>query len=264
MSIRRLAILAVLLSAWLANATSKGTIQIKVLNSETHSVDLGGNGVPKNCDGVNFDAYCNNSKTSLLTSTLLVQAGSTPPFQVSCTIDSRWSKCTPLQKGESFDARKEKRGLVIYYVDDKGKARSELYTYLKGETPPDLSAAGGATSPASAASGAAMESANPTSAPMPARSAATAPAGSSGSSAEGTTVAAGRGETVKCSFASTPPGAEVTVDGRFVGSTPSVLGLATGTHVIAVSMDGYAQWKRELAVTAGSELTVNAVLEKAH
>jgi hypothetical protein len=68
---------------------------------------------------------------------------------------------------------------------------------------------------------------------------------------------------VKCSVSSTPSGADVTLDGRYVGSTPSVLGLTTGTHVVVISMAGFAQWKRELAVTAGSDLTVNAVLQKA-
>jgi len=34
--------------------------------------------------------------------------------------------------------------------------------------------------------------------------------------------------------------------------------------VVVVSMAGFVQWKRELTVEAGSELTVNAVLEKAH
>ena len=40
-----------------------------------------GSDVPKNCDGVNFDAYCNNSKTTRVTNTLLVQAGDDPPFR---------------------------------------------------------------------------------------------------------------------------------------------------------------------------------------
>ena len=69
-------------------------------------------------------------------------------------------------------------------------------------------------------------------------------------------------QSVKCSFSSTPSGAEVTVDGRYVGSTPSVLSLIVGDHAVGVSLPGFAQWKRELTVSKGSELTVNAVLEK--
>jgi len=68
---------------------------------------------------------------------------------------------------------------------------------------------------------------------------------------------------VKCSFSSTPAGAEITLDGKFVGSTPSVLDVGVGPHVVEVSLPGFVQWKRELTVSAGSELTVNAVLQKA-
>ncbi|MGC2559025.1 MAG: PEGA domain-containing protein, partial [Terriglobales bacterium] len=68
--------------------------------------------------------------------------------------------------------------------------------------------------------------------------------------------------TVECSFSSTPAGADVTVDGRYVGSTPSVLGVATGSHVVVIKMNGFAEWKRELAIEPGSELTINAVLQK--
>ena len=238
-----------LLLAMLANAVSKsGTIRIKVLDSETHSVTLDSSDVPKNCDQVNYDAYCLNSKTAQITSTLLVQEGDGPPFHITCTNDSKWSRCLPLPKGESFDARREKRGLVVYYADDKGKVRGQLYTYVAGEanqTVPQPAAQAqiqpGQTQPSPA----------PTASAAPASTAATAPASAPAVAVE-----------VKCSFSSTPSGADITLDGRYVGSTPSVLNLSTGKHVVVVSTPGFAQWKRELAVSPGSELTVNAVLEK--
>lgn len=87
-------------------------------------------GVPKNCDGVNYDAYCNNSRTTIMTNTLLVQEERGEPYRVICTVETRWSHCKPLLKGFSFDARKEKRGLLIYYVDEAGKLRKQLYTYV--------------------------------------------------------------------------------------------------------------------------------------
>jgi hypothetical protein len=68
---------------------------------------------------------------------------------------------------------------------------------------------------------------------------------------------------VKCSFTSTPPGAEITVDWRFVGNTPSEIGLSTGTHVISISMPGFAEWKRELTVAPDSVVNVTANLQKA-
>jgi len=220
-------------------AVKNQTIRITVLDSETQSVSLNASDVPKNCDQVNYDAYCLNSKTAQITTTLLVQEDNSPPFHITCTIDSKWSRCIPLPKGESFDARKEKRGLLVYYVDDKGKLRNQLFTYAAEDTkspPPEPAAAGNA--------GASL-----------------APAPNTGQAAP---VAPSLPQaTVKCSFSSTPSGADVTLDGRYIGSTPSVLNLTTGQHVVLISTPGFAPWKRELTVSPGSELTVNAVLEKA-
>lgn len=239
------------LAAWLClsvcagAAVKNGAIRITVVDSQTRSVALGDSDVPKNCDGVNYDAYCHNSKAAEITNLLLVREGARAPFWVSCNIETKWSKCAPLPKGESFDARQEKRGLSIYFVDDKGKVRQQLYIYVgdeaKGE--PEAVAAAGIP-PVQAAS-----EASPPQAP---------PVQTQIQTAE-TRVTA---EAVKCSFASSPAGAEIAVDGKYVGSTPSILSLGVGTHAVEVSLPGFVQWKRELTVSAGSELTVNAVLEK--
>src|SRR5208282_4955505 len=107
------------------------------------------NDVPKNCDAVNFDAYCNNSRAAILTNTLLVQEDNGQSFRISCTIDSRFSRCAPLPRGESFDARREKHGLEVYYVDDKGKVRKQLYTLVATDekTGPQAAAAAVAAQP---------------------------------------------------------------------------------------------------------------------
>ena len=249
MSMHRMAALqaGLLLVAMFANAASRdNAIRIKVLDSETRSVSLGGNDVPKNCDGVNFDAYCNNSKTTLLTNTLLVQEGNDPPFRIACTIDSRWSRCVPLPKGESFEARKAKHGVIVYYIDDKGKARSQLYTLVDtdGKGRPPVSAAAVAVQPASAADAPRQSPPAPTATPPPVSAQEVLP------------------EKVRCSFSSTPSGAEITLDGRYMGNTPSVLGLTTGTHVVVLFAPGFTQWKKELTVSSGSEVTVNASLQK--
>jgi hypothetical protein len=68
---------------------------------------------------------------------------------------------------------------------------------------------------------------------------------------------------VKCNFSSTPPGAEITVDWRYVGSTPSEISLSIGTHIVVISAPGFAEWKRELTVVADSEVNVTASLQKA-
>jgi hypothetical protein len=64
------------------------------------------------------------------------------------------------------------------------------------------------------------------------------------------------------SIESTPPGADVEVDGNFVGSTPSTVNVVPGSHEIAVKKKGFVDWTRKLNVTGGS-IHLNAVLEGA-
>ena len=61
---------------------------------------------------------------------------------------------------------------------------------------------------------------------------------------------------------SMPDGAEVSVDGAFVGNTPATLTLTPGTHVIRVTLVGYKEWGKELTVLVDSSLRLTAVLEK--
>ncbi len=261
-----------LLAAMFASATSTKTLmQITVLDSVTRASTPDNNGVPQNCEQLTFDAYCRSTSNVPLISTLLVQEGNQPPFRISCRIDSRYSRCIPLPKGETFDAKREKRGITVYYVDDNGKPRKQLYTLVAGDTSPPPAAAvqphnapvvsPPPAAPVPAALPAPPAAPVPTAAPAPAAtpvpaavvsSAPLVPAPVAGSVPDG----------IKCNFSSTPAGAEITLDGKFVGSTPSQIELSVGTHAVLFSMPGFAQWKRDLTVTAGSELTVNAVLQK--
>lgn len=274
MSIRRIAaVLACFLSATMvANAASRTNIQIKILDSETRALAVDdNNGVALNCEQLTFDAYCRSTRTAPLVNTLLVQEGDNPPFRISCTAQSRFSRCVPLPKGSSFEARREKKGVIVYYTDDNGKLRSQLYMLVaegKGGAAKAAAASPTSSAPATAASGNGAPGATGDTVQPAAGKAAPAATGNAVQPAaqtsgvieteESSTVP----QTVKCSFTSTPAGAEVTVDGRYVGSTPSVLGLTTGPHVVTISMAGFASWKRNLTVEPGSELTVNAVLQK--
>ncbi|HEX8817687.1 MAG TPA: PEGA domain-containing protein [Terriglobales bacterium] len=238
---RTILALAILLflAAFCNAATKNVAIRLKVLDSETHSVVIDDSGVPKNCDQLNYDAYCSSSKTQQVTNTLLVQdLGTGAQYRVSCGIDTKWSRCIPLPKGDTYDGHKEKHGLTIYYPDDDGKARRQFYAFVA----PDGKA-------------------NPSAPPAVAQ----AIAPSAPNSVQTALVATGSSnlpETVRCNFSSTPAGAEVTLDGRYIGSTPSVLGVTTGSHVVVIANPGFASWKRELTVVSGSELTVNAILQK--
>ena len=60
---------------------------------------------------------------------------------------------------------------------------------------------------------------------------------------------------------SNPAGAEISVDGNFVGDTPSELAVAAGVHTITISKHGYKPWERKLTVSNG-KVTVAAELER--
>ena len=254
MSMRRIAVLqaGLLLAAVLANADSpKNTLRITVLDSVTRSsAPDNNNGVPQNCEQLTFDAYCRSTTNVPLVSSLLVQEDNEPPFRISCTIESKYSRCIPLPKGESFDAKREKHGLAVYYVDDKGKERKQLYTLVDTD--------GKAGRPAAAATVAT----EPVPAPHTAPAAQNSPAPAPPPAAAPSRLPEKAGEKVKCNFTSTPAGAEVNLDGKYVGSTPSEIAVTPGTHVVIFSMPGFTQWQRELTVFPGSELTVSAILQK--
>jgi PEGA domain len=65
----------------------------------------------------------------------------------------------------------------------------------------------------------------------------------------------------RVSVVSTPDGADIEIDGSFVGNTPSSVELATGEHVVTVTKSGYKPWQRKLKITGG-EIHLSAELEK--
>jgi len=61
---------------------------------------------------------------------------------------------------------------------------------------------------------------------------------------------------------STPYLSEVFVDGDSMGYTPAKINLPPGKHTFRVEKTGYKAWTKEMMVTVGSELTLDATLER--
>lgn len=61
---------------------------------------------------------------------------------------------------------------------------------------------------------------------------------------------------------STPPGADIEIDGAFVGNTPSTVPVANGSHDVTVKKKGFSDWTRKLTVTGGS-IHLSAALDAA-
>ena len=252
------------------DVASQHQLRLTVLSAESHAINAG-TPVPKNCDLSNFDAYCNESKNPTAQTILLVQDANGKTYRIVCIADSRWSKCAPLPVGETFDARAEKKGFTIEYRNVKGKEHKQFYQFIAkvsapqpgvAATPQPHAAAPQQNSPA-------PESAPQAAAPPPSSTPAphaAAPPQNSPVPAPVPPPAAAQGfpkGKVKCNFSSTPSGADITIDDwKYVGSTPSEISLSTGTHVVVISMPGFAEWKRELTVAPDSVVNVAATLQK--
>lgn len=62
---------------------------------------------------------------------------------------------------------------------------------------------------------------------------------------------------------SEPAGADVELDGKFVGNTPAKLRLKPGDYVVTVRKQGYVVWERKVSAIPDNELTIRAELDKA-
>ena len=60
-------------------------------------------------------------------------------------------------------------------------------------------------------------------------------------------------------IASTPPGADIEIDGKFVGNTPSSISVAPGDHEISIKKSGFTDWTRKMSVSSG-HVNINAEL----
>jgi hypothetical protein len=59
---------------------------------------------------------------------------------------------------------------------------------------------------------------------------------------------------------STPAGADIDVDGKYVGSTPSTVQIAPGDHDISIEKEGLTPWQRTMTVSAGGNSSIDATL----
>ena len=66
----------------------------------------------------------------------------------------------------------------------------------------------------------------------------------------------------KLQIESEPNGADIEIDGSFVGNAPSDLQVNEGDHTVTVKKSGFKDWERKMKVSGGSSVHLNAQLEK--
>lgn len=62
----------------------------------------------------------------------------------------------------------------------------------------------------------------------------------------------------RVNITSTPSGAEIYIDGKFFGNTPSEIGITAGEHIVRIDL-GSRSWSRSIEITSG-EINLNADL----
>jgi len=70
------------------------------------------------------------------------------------------------------------------------------------------------------------------------------------------------GKALSVDFKSVPAGATVTVDGYFMGHTPTTAKIPLGKHLVNITKWGYQSWSQDLDVARGKNLSVNPKLHK--
>lgn len=69
------------------------------------------------------------------------------------------------------------------------------------------------------------------------------------------------GRSVTLDISSSPAGADIEIDGAFVGETPSSLEVSRGPHSIRISKKGFSGWERKITATSG-HANISPELEK--
>ncbi len=70
------------------------------------------------------------------------------------------------------------------------------------------------------------------------------------------------GSSAKIQLESDPSGADIELDGSFVGNTPSDVQVGEGDHTVTVKKVGFKNWERKIKVSAGSSVHLLAQMEK--
>jgi len=66
----------------------------------------------------------------------------------------------------------------------------------------------------------------------------------------------------KVSISADMDGADIFIDGKFVGNAPATFALSVGSHKIAIKGQNASVWQRDLEVLENSDVKLRAVLTK--
>ncbi len=198
---------------------------------------------------------------------LVVDPGGTG-YVIACRVPLIQTLCKKLELGGTVDARIDKDHVAIA-DGDKTRTYAILASAIVGVLPASEAPAPKQqtqTRTEHAPAAAIAPPATPAAAPVSSSPAASVRRGADTQESDSSEKAFATcvSPTGACTmFTSEPQGAEIYVDGNFVGNTPSMIILAAGSHELRISADGFAPWSRMLQASAGNKLTIRATLQPA-
>jgi len=90
-------------------------------------------------------------------------------------------------------------------------------------------------------------------APLPPQESVAAPLPSHDSAQEGS---------ASVTIKSTPDGADILLDGKFAGNTPSTIRIKAGDHTVRIELKGFSAWEKSLTISADAQINLNANLSQ--
>jgi hypothetical protein len=84
----------------------------------------------------------------------------------------------------------------------------------------------------------------------------------SGSSEPARSEPAANDDSAQVMVKSCPDGADIALDGKFAGSTPSTFKIKSGDHSVRIELKGFLPWEKSLTIAPGGQITLNANLQR--
>jgi hypothetical protein len=121
----------IFLSVMASASSTPQPIEVKVLKAESYTFKSPPI-IPRDCNWQDLSAYCYGSKpVGYVENTMVVREPDGRSLQIACTAYNRWSHCTDLPVNSTFEAKMERHGLDIRYLDQNQKMRKQLYEILR-------------------------------------------------------------------------------------------------------------------------------------
>jgi hypothetical protein len=212
------------------------------------SITGAGGGADMQCRGAGA------TKNSYHYNTALVVDPNSVAYVIACRVPLILVLCKKLDTGSVVEGRMDKALLAI---TDGNKVRRYQILTSANVGPLPLSQSPPAKSPAQVRS-----EPTPTVAPGPSSNSPNNNARSPQAELPNDPSAACASSTGACvTFISEPQGADIYVDEKFMGDTPSMIILPAGSHELRIEAERFTPWSRTIEASAGNKVTIRATLQ---